>query len=108
MKSSKLLLETVVCSARRGVDARLERMLNARQALRRRMDGCQFAWACRSLDGGNMFLVQAVYNDQDSWREAAEKVATELDPRDGGIESLLSGPPLIGIFEISAKDLPSA
>ena len=33
MKSSEgaLWLETVVCSARKGVDARLERMLEARQ-----------------------------------------------------------------------------
>ena len=29
-------LETVVCSARKGVDARLERMLEARQEMRRR------------------------------------------------------------------------
>ena len=33
-------LETVVCSARKGVDARLERMLEARQEMRRRTEGC--------------------------------------------------------------------
>ena len=37
MKSKNMYwLETVVCSARKGVDARLERMLEARQEMRRR------------------------------------------------------------------------
>ena len=41
MKSKNCLwLETVVCSARKGVDARLERMLEARQEMRRRTEGC--------------------------------------------------------------------
>ena len=54
-------LETVVCSARKGVDARLERMLEARQEMRRRTDGCIRAWVSRSMDGQPMFLLQAIY-----------------------------------------------
>ena len=42
-------LETVVCSARKGVDARLERMLEARQEMRRRTEGCIRAWVSRSM-----------------------------------------------------------
>ena len=59
MKSKKLFwLETVVCSARKGVDARLERMLEARQEMRRRTDGCIRAWVTRSIDKQPMFLLQ--------------------------------------------------
>jgi hypothetical protein len=52
-----------------------------------------------------MFLVQAVYEDEAAWRRAAKRVESELDSRDGGIESLLGGPPLVGMFAISRKDI---
>lgn len=106
MKSKdRLLLETVVCSAQSGVSARLQRLLDARQALRRRTEGCLKAWACKSLDGQSMFLIQAVYENEEAWRRSAKRVENELDTRDGGIESLLGGPPLVGMFAISRKDL---
>ena len=106
MKSKKLFwLETVVCSARKGVDARLERMLEARQEMRRRMDGCIRAWVARSIDNQPMFLLQAIYKDEESWRNSSEKVKEELDSRDGGIENLLGGPPLVGIFGLDPKKL---
>ena len=106
MKSTKLFwLETVVCSARKGVDARLERMLEARQEMRRRMDGCIRAWVARSIDNQPMFLLQAIYKDEESWRNSSEKVKEELDSRDGGIENLLGGPPLVGIFGLDPKNL---
>ncbi|MBT04796.1 MAG: hypothetical protein CMA92_03380 [Euryarchaeota archaeon] len=106
MKSKKTLwLETVVCSSRKGVDARLERMLEARQEMRRRTDGCLKAWVSRSIDGNAMFLVQSVYEDEESWRKCSERIISELDSRDGGIESLLSGPPLVGMFAVDRKFL---
>ena len=90
MKSKKgLWLETVVCSARKGVDARLERMLEARQEMRRRTEGCIRAWVSRSMDGQSMFLLQAIYKDEESWRRCSERISNELDERDGGIETLL-------------------
>ncbi|MGB2276859.1 MAG: antibiotic biosynthesis monooxygenase [Candidatus Poseidoniaceae archaeon] len=98
-------LETVVCSARKGVDARLERMLEARQEMRRRTEGCVRAWVSRSMDGQPMFLLQAIYEDQDSWHRSAKRVAEELDSRDGGIENLLGGPPLVGIFSLDPGSL---
>lgn len=100
-----LWLETVVCSARKGVDARLERMLEARQEMRRRTEGCVRAWVSRSMDGQPMFLLQAIYDDEESWHRSAKRVAEELDSRDGGIESLLGGPPLVGIFSLDPKNL---
>ena len=106
MKSKNCLwLETVVCSARKGVDARLERMLEARQEMRRRTEGCLRAWVSRSMDGQPMFLLQAIYVDEESWHRSAKRVANELDSRDGGIESLLGGPPLVGIFSFDEKNL---
>ena len=98
-------LETVVCSARKGVDARLERMLEARQEMRRRTEGCIRAWVSRSMDGQPMFLLQAIYDDEDAWHRCAKRVADELDSRDGGIESLLGGPPLVGIFALNPKNI---
>ena len=106
MKSKKSYwLETVVCSARKGVDARLERMLEARQEMRRRTDGCIRAWVSRSIDGQPMFLLQAIYENEEAWHISAKRVSVELDPRDGGIESLLGGPPLVGIFALNPKNI---
>ena len=107
MKSVKSIywMETVVCSARKGVDARLARLLEVRQEMRRRTDGCKKAWVARSMDGQPMFLLQAIYDSEESWHEASKKVSEELDPRDGGIESLLSGPPLVGIFALNSENL---
>ena len=98
-------LETVVCSARKGVDARLERMLEARQEMRRRTEGCIRSWVSRSMDGQPMFLLQAIYENEEAWHRSAKRVAEELDPRDGGIESLLGGPPLVGIFALDPKNV---
>ena len=52
-----------------------------------------------------MFLLQAIYNDEESWHKCAKRIADELDSRDGGIESLLGGPPLVGIFALDPKNL---
>ena len=106
MKSEKTYwLETVVCSAREGFDSRLERMLEARQEMRRRTEGCIRSWVSRSIDGQPMFLLQAIYEDEESWRRSAKRISDELDSRDGGIESLLGGPPLVGIFALNSKNL---
>lgn len=105
MKSKDYWLETVVCSARKGVDARLHRMLEARQEMRRRTEGCLKAWVSRSMDGQPTFLLQAIYVDEETWHSCSKKIIEELDSRDGGIDSLLSGPPLIGIFSIRQSDL---
>ena len=68
-------------------------MLEARQEMRRRTDGCIRAWVSRSMDGQPMFLLQAIYENEEAWHRSAKRVSDELDPRDGGIESLLGGPP---------------
>ncbi|GIQ96397.1 MAG: hypothetical protein CM15mP1_2930 [Methanobacteriota archaeon] len=52
-----------------------------------------------------MFLLQAIYENQESWHRSAKRVAEELDSRDGGIETLLGGPPLVGIFSLDPQNL---
>ena len=105
MKSTNYILETVVCSSRSGADARLHRMLSTRQLLRRRTEGCLHAWVSRSSDGTGMFLVQAIYSNREVIKNAAALIEEKLDTHDGGIESLLSGPPLIGYFDLEKEDV---
>jgi hypothetical protein len=90
--------ETVICSARKGQDARLRRTLEARATLRQRQDGCRASWVSRSLDGQPMFLVQSWFTDEAAWRTISEHVEKTLGPHDA-LESLLAGPPLVGAFE---------
>ena len=97
-----MLLETVVCSARTGREKRLKRLLETRRAFRLRCDGCSAAWLAESTDESHTFLVQAVFDDEEVWRSISNLIISELDVRDGGIESCLAGPPLVGMFEIEA------
>ena len=90
--------ETVICSARRGQDARLRRALEARAAYKRRQDGCHASWVSRSQDGQPMFLVQTWYSDETAWRRIAANMEETLGEQDA-FEHLLSGPPLVGAFE---------
>ena len=90
--------ETVICSARRGQDARLRRALEARASFKRRQDGCHASWVSRSQDGQPMFLVQTWYEDESAWRSISEKMDEAMGEQDA-FEHLLSGPPLVGAFE---------
>ena len=101
-------IETVVCSARKGRSARLRRLLEARQALKKRCDGCSSAWVAPAVSEKNLFLVQAIFTDEKSWRSASERIVAELDSKDGGIEPELVGPPLVGMFQIDEEDLKSS
>lgn len=91
-------LETVICSARRGQDARLRRALEARASYKRRQEGCLASWVSRSHDGQPMFLVQTWYVDESAWRRIAQTMEEALGQQDA-FEHLLSGPPLVGAFE---------
>ena len=90
--------ETVICSARRGQDARLRRALEARASYKRRQEGCFASWVSRSHDGQPMFLVQSWFVDEQAWRHIASTMEENLGQQDA-FEHLLSGPPLVGAFE---------
>ncbi len=97
---NKVYVETVVCAGAPGKEARFLRMIESRQAFKRRQDGCLAAWTGTSIDGTGMILVQTVFEDNQSWKEISDQVVKVLDPKDGGLESVLAGPPLVGMFEI--------
>ena len=98
-------IETVVCSGIVGKEARLMRMLEVRQEFKRRQQGCVSAWVGRNPDQKEVFIVQSLFISQEAWREISQKANDLLDEKDGGIESLLSGPPLVGVFETKEENL---
>ena len=93
-------IETVVCSPKDGCQARMLRMLKARQAYKRRSDGCIAAWIASAPGGTSMHLVQSVFATREDWQRVAEEIQSTIDVKDGGLESQMLGPPLIGVFEI--------
>ena len=102
---SKVLVETVVCAGASGKAARFLRMVETRQAYKRRQDGCLAAWIGESIEGQGMILVQSVFVDRQAWKRISDEVIKVLDAKDGGLESVVAGPPLIGMFEINLADL---
>ena len=98
-------VETIVCSAKKGVDARLRRMLRARQEYKRRQPGCIGAWMGTAAESSAMMLVQSAFQSSEDWKRISQEIQASLDVEDGGIEGLLLGPPLVGIFEIPDNEL---
>ena len=96
-------LETVVCSSHKKVNARFLRILNAHQEMKRRQEGCLLAWAAKSVDGQPLFLVQTLYSSRNDLKTISQIVRDKLDPEHGSLDSFMSGPPLIGIFEVDEK-----
>ena len=97
-------IETVVLSARQGYEARLHRMLKARCVIRRNSLDCVKSWLGDAVGSKGTFLLQALYKTQDAVGLALQAVS-ELDQKDGGLESVLEGPPLVGIFEVDDDDI---
>ena len=93
-------LETIVCQAKEGKEARFERMVKSRIELAKRQGGCVNSWFGKSSTDEFLFLIQTVYQDLDSFHEVKKLVDSTLDSKDGGLESCLSGPPLLGLFKI--------
>ena len=98
-------VETIVCSGKKGSDARLRRMLKARQEFKRRQAGCIGAWLGMAADDRAMMLVQSAFVSEQAWRQISSEIQATLDKEDGGIEGLLLGPPLVGVFEIPDDEL---
>jgi len=105
MEIKNVLVETVVCSGAEGKGARFKRMLEARQEFKRRQEGCIAAWIGQSIDGQSLFIVQSVFADKKSWKRISEKISESLDSKDGGLESVFGGPPLVGMFEVPLDSL---
>lgn len=97
-------LETVVCSSKKKVDARFLRVLNAHQELKRRQENCIAAWAARSVDGQPLFLVQSLYTSRKDLQRITKLVSEKMDSEHGSLQSFMSGPPLVGIFEVDETE----
>ncbi|MCS5533421.1 MAG: hypothetical protein NZ736_04110 [Candidatus Poseidoniaceae archaeon] len=102
---AEVIIETVVCSPAQGREARLLRMLNARQEFKRQKSGCLAAWYAKSSDGESLLLVQSVFTSRQNWIDISNAIVETLDSRDGGLESCLLGPPLVGVFTADSADL---
>ena len=50
-------------------------------------------------------LVQSAFVSEKDWRRISSEIQSTLDVEDGGIEGLLLGPPLVGVFEIPDDQL---
>ena len=100
------ILETVVCSAKPGNEARLERLLSSRVEFRNRQEDCVRSWYARSSDDNYLFIFQTIFTDRDSMKLISELSQKKLDANDGGVQSCLIGPPLVGIFDIVEEIFP--
>ena len=98
-------VETIVCSGKKGSDARLRRMLKARQEFKRRQVCCIGAWLGVAADNPSMMLVQSAFESESAWRQISAEIQSTLDADDGGVEGLFLGPPLVGVFEIPDDQL---
>lgn len=105
MEIINVLIETVVCSGAAGKEARFKRMLEARQEFKRRQSGCLAAWIAQSTDGQGLYLVHLVYQDKKSWNRISKQLVEKLDSKDGGLEGVIGGPPLVGMFESTLDSL---
>ena len=52
-----------------------------------------------------MVLVLSVFVDNTAWKRISDDVMKALDSKDVGLESVLAGPPLVGMFEIDPAKL---
>ena len=75
-------LETVVCQAKEGKEARFERMVKSRIELAKRQDGCINSWYGKSSSDEFLFLIQTVYENLESFHIVKKTVDNTLDPKD--------------------------
>ena len=102
------ILETVVCSAKPGTEARLERILSSRVEFRNRQKDCIRSWYAKSSDDEYLFLFQTIFKDKESMKTISEISREKLDLNDGGVESCLIGPPLVGVFDVKKENVTNS
>ena len=64
------------------------------------------SWYARSSDDNYLFIFQTIFTDRDSMKLISELSQKKLDANDGGVQSCLIGPPLVGIFDIVEEIFP--
>ena len=72
---------------------------------KKQKSGCLAAWYAKSSDGEPLLLVQSIFASRQDWIDISNAIIETLDSRDGGLDSCLLGPPLVGVFTIETDDL---
>ena len=91
----------------KGIRRETSSYVAARQEYKRRQPGCIGAWIGTGAESNAMLLVQSAFHTAEDWKRISQEIQSSLDVDDGGIEGLLLGPPLVGIFEIPDDELQS-
>ena len=86
---NKVYVETVVCAGAPGKEARFLRMIESRQAFKRRQDGCLAAWTGTSIDGTGNFAVSSTGCQRNEVTIFGDNVSRDAHAaqRDHGYES---------------------
>ena len=93
-------LEIVVCSPRSGKAKRLHRLMEYRTSRKMDCEGCVNAWVGTAVDESGVLLACAIFEDEAAWGRISEAVNAASDKRDGGLEPILTGPPIVGVFQV--------
>ena len=100
-------IEVVVCSPRNDKAKRLHRLLEYRTSRKKDCEGCVNAWVGTAVDESGVILACAIFEDEAAWGRISEGVNTACDKRDGGLEPILTGPPIVGVFQIPRSAVTS-
>ena len=95
------LKEMIVMNVHLEHVGKLKRMLESRCKVRTANGALEARWWI-AVDSESTYLLESSYINKEGWQRANDAIARMLDPADGGLESVLAGPPLIGLFRSSA------
>ena len=99
-------VETIVCSGRKG-SGETSSHVACSAGVQTTSTRCIGAWIGTGAESNAMLLVQSAFHTAEDWKRISQEIQSSLDVDDGGIEGLLLGPPLVGIFEIPDDELQS-
>ena len=94
------LKEMIVMNVHLEHVGKLKRMLESRCKVRTANGALEARWWI-AVDSESTYLLESSYINKEGWQRANDAIARMLDPADGGLESVLAGPPLIGLFRSS-------
>ena len=94
------LKEMIVMNVHLEHVGKLKRMLESRCKVRTANGALEARWWI-AVDSESTYLLESSYINKEGWQRANDAIQRMLDPADGGLESVLAGPPLIGLFRSS-------
>ena len=94
------LKEMIVMNVHPEHVGKLKRMLESRCKVRTANGALEARWWI-AVDSESTYLLESSYINKEGWQRANDAIQRMLDPADGGLESVLAGPPLIGLFRSS-------